>query len=139
MLMQQGLTDSGAITPVVPVDVLQRFMLERDTGFGRLHFLGPVIRYSATVSNWDLPPVPLGILANPNKFWNAVTIDHHPFLQADNQSWLSMFGNPNYWKPRTDFFSSSNWNSLNDIAPVRKTLTELIDFERLNNAELIRA
>jgi len=74
------------------------------------------------------------IRENLNKFWNSVTIDHHPFLQPDNQSWLSMFGNPNYWKPRTDFFSSSNWNSLNDVAPMRKTLTELIDFERLNNA-----
>ena len=60
MLMQQGLTDSSATTPVVPVDVLQRFMLERDTGFGRLHSLGSVIRYSDTVSKWDLPPVPLG-------------------------------------------------------------------------------
>lgn len=78
------------------------------------------------------------IRENLNKFWHSVTIEPHPFLQADNQSWLSMFGNPNYWKPRMDFFSSSHWNSLNDVEPMKKTLAELIDFDRLNNADLIR-
>ena len=60
MLMQQGLTEASATTPVVPVDILQRYMVETDTGFGRLHSLGSIVRYSDTTSRWDLPVVPLG-------------------------------------------------------------------------------
>jgi hypothetical protein len=60
MLMQQGLTEASAATPVVPVDILQRYMVETDTGFGRLHSLGSIVRYSDTTSRWDLPVVPLG-------------------------------------------------------------------------------
>jgi hypothetical protein len=60
MLLQQGLTEASAATPVVPVDILQRYMVETDTGFGRLHSLGSIVRYSDTTSRWDLPVVPLG-------------------------------------------------------------------------------
>ncbi len=60
LLLDQGMAEASAETAQVPPDVLRRFMMESDSALGRLHFLGPVVRYSETPSRWDLPASPLG-------------------------------------------------------------------------------
>lgn len=59
MLLEQGLTHSAA-SDQVPSPILARYMEECAGPIGRLHYLGPVLRYSETASRWTLPPVPLG-------------------------------------------------------------------------------
>lgn len=59
-LLDLGLDGCGAADPVVPAPILARYMEERDSAFGRLHHLGPVLRYAETPSRWNRPPAPLG-------------------------------------------------------------------------------
>jgi crotonobetainyl-CoA:carnitine CoA-transferase CaiB-like acyl-CoA transferase len=60
LLLEQGLNDTGAADARVPAPILARYMRETASALGRLHYLGPVLRYSETPSGWDLPPAPLG-------------------------------------------------------------------------------
>jgi crotonobetainyl-CoA:carnitine CoA-transferase CaiB-like acyl-CoA transferase len=59
LLLDQGLGERP-VGVTVPAPLLARYMQERDSALGRLHHLGPVLRYSETPSRWDLPPSPLG-------------------------------------------------------------------------------
>ncbi|MBV9118525.1 MAG: CoA transferase [Acetobacteraceae bacterium] len=59
-LLEQGLNEPAPAQADVPAAILARYMRERDSALGRLHYLGPVLRYSETPSYWDLPPSPLG-------------------------------------------------------------------------------
>lgn len=60
LLLDQGLNEEMAADPVVPAPILARYMQERHGALGRLHYLGPVLRYGETPSRWELPPAPLG-------------------------------------------------------------------------------
>ena len=60
LLLDHGLNEAGAAGTQVPRPILARYMQETSTALGRLHYLGPVLRYSETPSRWDLPPAPLG-------------------------------------------------------------------------------
>ena len=68
LLLDQGLNAAGAASTQVPSSILARYMQEMSSALGRLHYLGPVLRYSETPSRWDLPPAPLG--AHPPR-WPA--------------------------------------------------------------------
>ena len=59
-LLEQGRNEPAPAQAKVPAATLARYMRERDSALGRLHYLGPVLRYSETPSYWDLPPSPLG-------------------------------------------------------------------------------
>jgi len=59
-LLEQGLNAEAPTQTEIPAATLARYMRERDSALGRLHYLGPVLRYSETPSYWDLPPSPLG-------------------------------------------------------------------------------
>jgi crotonobetainyl-CoA:carnitine CoA-transferase CaiB-like acyl-CoA transferase len=43
-----------------PAEILEKLCIERDTAFGRIRFLGPVVHMSETPARWDLPVVPRG-------------------------------------------------------------------------------
>jgi crotonobetainyl-CoA:carnitine CoA-transferase CaiB-like acyl-CoA transferase len=60
LLLEQGLNTAEPPCTQVPSTVLARYMQETSSALGRLHYLGPVLRYSETPSRWDLPPAPLG-------------------------------------------------------------------------------
>jgi crotonobetainyl-CoA:carnitine CoA-transferase CaiB-like acyl-CoA transferase len=60
LVLEQGLNPEGAPCAQVPGPIVARYMQEMPSAIGRLHFLGPVLRYSETPSKWDLPPAPLG-------------------------------------------------------------------------------
>jgi len=60
LLLEQGLNVQSADSVQVPPPILARYMQEGDSAIGRLHYLGPVLRYSETASRWTLPPAPLG-------------------------------------------------------------------------------
>jgi NTE family protein len=78
------------------------------------------------------------ICANLKRLWDAITLTNMPFWPADKQATFSMFGNPRFWRPRSDYFSSQHWTSLYDVSPMRETLTTVCDFDRLNDASRIR-
>jgi NTE family protein len=78
------------------------------------------------------------IRASLKRLWDAITLIPVPFWPPDRQATFSMFGNPRFWRSRTDYFSFPEWTSLSDVSPMRETLKEIVDFKRLNNAENIR-
>jgi CoA-transferase family III len=59
-LLEQGLDTPPPAPADVPASILARYMRERDSALGRLHYLSPVLRYSEIPSHWDLPPSLLG-------------------------------------------------------------------------------
>jgi predicted acylesterase/phospholipase RssA len=69
-------------------------------------------------------------------FWREVTM---PGLGLPDllQNFAALLTNPNFYRPRTDFWAASNWTSLYDVSPLRNTLEGLVDQKALRdpNAE----
>jgi predicted acylesterase/phospholipase RssA len=63
-------------------------------------------------------------------FWKKVAVSA-AFLPPPLRPYASAFGNPHFFLPRTDVFSIPSWTSFYDVAPLRRTLSELVDEERL--------
>lgn len=78
-------------------------------------------------------PRPLGAL---EQFWKAVTVPG-VFLPPPARPYASFFGNPNFFMPRLDYLSWPTWTYFYDTAPLRLTLTKLIDLDRLADTEAI--
>lgn len=78
------------------------------------------------------------IAASLRRLWRAITLEANPFIPAARQALLSMFGNPRFWTLRNDWFNAMSWTSLCDVSPMRGTLAEIVDFERLNRPEEVR-
>jgi NTE family protein len=78
------------------------------------------------------------ICANLKRLWDAITLTSVPFWPADKQAAFSMFGNPRFWRLRSDYFNYQKWTSLYDVSPMRETLATICDFDRLNDASHMR-
>jgi len=78
------------------------------------------------------------ILASLKRLWDAITLPPTPFWPEERQAAFSMFGNPRFWRPRTDYFNIHQWTNLCDVSPMRETLATICDFERLNDASKMR-
>jgi NTE family protein len=49
------------------------------------------------------------------------------------QSNFSLFGNPNFWRSRTDYLDMASWTSLCNTDPMYETLSKNLDFAQINN------
>ncbi len=78
------------------------------------------------------------IPASLERMWKAITLPEMPWLPPKQQTNLSLLGNPQFWRSRTDYLNMSNWDSLCDTTPMLATLASHVDFEQLNNPEHIR-
>lgn len=78
------------------------------------------------------------IAANLKALWSAITIPDVPMLPRQQQETLSMFGTPNFYNLRTDYFNILNWTSLCDVSPMRATLKRLCDFDQISNPKHMR-
>ncbi len=70
--------------------------------------------------------------------WDAITLPQLPWLPASMQGSLSLLGNPNFWRSRSDYFDVARWTSLCDTSPMYRTLGRLCDFEQINDKEHMR-
>ena len=68
-------------------------------------------------------------------FWDELTISY-PFLPQEIERRLAMFGNPAFYRPRSDFFTLPSWTYFYDLAPIRQTLPRYVDFKRIAKAEV---
>ncbi|MGA2043164.1 MAG: patatin-like phospholipase family protein [Roseiarcus sp.] len=64
------------------------------------------------------------------KFWDQVTVSGW-FLPPPLRPYASVLGNPGFFAPRLDVIDLSNWTSLYDVGPLRRTLASLVDLEAL--------
>jgi NTE family protein len=78
------------------------------------------------------------ICASLRHLWEAITLSPVPLWPTDRQAMFSIFGNPGFWQGRHDLYNYTQWTSLWDVSPMRKTLAKVCDFERLNDASNVR-
>lgn len=70
--------------------------------------------------------------------WREITLHPVPWLANAYQATLSMFGNPNFYRLRTDFWTAQGWTSLCDISPMLETLDRVCDFDKINDPGQMR-
>jgi predicted acylesterase/phospholipase RssA len=63
-------------------------------------------------------------------FWERVTV-RAPFVLPVFQPYAAFFGNEHFFVPRTDYLNLLNWIYFYETAPLRETLTDLVDLKRL--------
>lgn len=78
------------------------------------------------------------IIASLRDVWDAITLPQLPWLPASMQGNLSLLGNPNFWRSRTDYVDMMRWTSLCDTSPMAATLTRCLDFDQINNPRHMR-
>ena len=84
---------------------------------------------------WDAAIV--ASVPQPTLLWGPLT--HGPLRHAAN--WISvlqtrLFGSPGLFRPRVQGLGSGDAPSVYDLAPMRDLLTNLVDFERLNDGAM---
>ncbi len=67
-------------------------------------------------------------------FWQKVTVNGL-FLPPPLRPYASALGNPNFFVPRHDYFALPMWTHIYDTAPLRETLSQLIDLKALADPE----
>jgi predicted acylesterase/phospholipase RssA len=78
------------------------------------------------------------IVASLHAVWHDITLGTLPFLPASMQGNLSLLGNPNFWRSRTDYLQMTSWDSLCDTTPMYGTLEKHLDFEQMNDSGHMR-
>jgi NTE family protein len=78
------------------------------------------------------------IAASLQRIWESITLPDIPWLPRAQQGNLSLLGNPQFWRSRTDYLNIANWNSLCDTTPMLSTLASHLDFAQLNDHRHIR-
>jgi predicted acylesterase/phospholipase RssA len=73
------------------------------------------------------------IVDNLHRLWKAITLQQLPWLLPDQQASLSMFGNPNFYRLRTDLYKMLQWTNLCDTSPMLATLADVCDFDLIND------
>ncbi|WP_332847968.1 patatin-like phospholipase family protein [Massilia sp. S19_KUP03_FR1] len=76
--------------------------------------------------------------ASLDRVWKAITLETLPWLPASMQGNLSLLGNPNFWRSRTDYLQMASWDSLCSTAPMVDTLLSSLDFSQLNDSNHMR-
>jgi predicted acylesterase/phospholipase RssA len=70
--------------------------------------------------------------------WDKLTLPDLPFMSAWAKRHRALFGSPNFFRIRWDYYDLANWTNFYDISPLRRTLEELIDFDRVNDPTRMR-
>lgn len=78
------------------------------------------------------------IAENLHRLWEAITLTQVPWLPADRQATLSMFGNRNFYRPRVDFYNLAQWTNWCDVSPMLTTLNRICDFKLINDPNHMR-
>ncbi|MBV8055747.1 MAG: patatin-like phospholipase family protein [Deltaproteobacteria bacterium] len=72
------------------------------------------------------------------RIWDAITLPQIPFWPADQQAVLSLWGNPRFYRVRTDVFNPLSQTNVYDLSPLRETLATICDFDQLNDSSHVR-
>lgn len=69
--------------------------------------------------------------------WQKLTVPNIPFAPQIVEQNLSLFGNPHMSRLRTDIWNMNQWTSVYSADPLRELITELVDFDKLNDSDTI--
>jgi len=99
--------------------------LYRDDGFAPVTVAGVSIG-AITAVLLARPAQGLKPLQALEAFWEQVTVSGW-YVPPLFQPFASIFGNRNFYMPRTDVYDFASWTYLYETAPLRKTLGNLVD------------
>jgi NTE family protein len=71
-----------------------------------------------------------------HELWKRFTVKS-PLPAIDNtvNQMMAIWGNNGFFSMRNDYFDLPHWTSFYDISPLRETLEDLIDFEKINSGK----
>ncbi|MBI3898358.1 MAG: patatin-like phospholipase family protein [Gammaproteobacteria bacterium] len=78
------------------------------------------------------------IIESLHRLWGAITLPQIPWLPANRQALLSLFGNWNFFRPRFDYYALPTWTNLCVIWPMLGTLRKICDFEKISDPNHMR-
>jgi NTE family protein len=78
------------------------------------------------------------IAGSLKELWSRITLPAKFYIPEQFAKMESMFGNPAFYANRRDWWAMKTWTSFCDTSPIRQTLREVVDFERLNDPALMR-
>lgn len=76
--------------------------------------------------------------ASLRRMWDAITLPDVPWLPKAQQANVSLLGNPQFWRARTDYLNMASWDSFCDTSPMLATLAGHCDFDQINDPQHIR-
>ena len=92
------------------------------------------------VAGVSIGAITAALLARPGKglkplqaleeFWRKVSVSG-VLLPPPLREYASLYGNPNFYTPRLDYFAYPTWTNIYDTHPLRRTLAQLVDVEAL--------
>jgi NTE family protein len=68
------------------------------------------------------------------RLWAKFTVPSSPLVPRTAQRFLALFGNVNFFRPRADYIDAAVWTSFYDTSPLRATLEEFIDVEKIRRS-----
>jgi NTE family protein len=110
-----------------------RRIYERQPGFKPSCVSGVSIGAFTAAIVASHPDDPLSAL---RAFWDDLTVMHSAFLPPAADKFLAYFGNAAFYWPRLDYFRLPFWTNFYDLTPVRRTLAQHVDFERIAKADV---
>lgn len=73
------------------------------------------------------------VAASLERLWRRLTMPTPWFMPRPMAAMLSLFGNPAMYVPKVDYHTFPVWTAYCDVTPLRRTLQEICDFERIND------
>jgi NTE family protein len=78
------------------------------------------------------------IVGSLTELWRRLTLDAPKFIPGAFLKSMALFGNPNFYRLRTDWWKYNEWTSFCDTQPIYETLRQVVDWDRLNDTQAIR-
>lgn len=78
------------------------------------------------------------IIGSLTELWGRLALDVPKFVPKEHHKNMSLLGNPNFYKNRTDWWNHKEWTSLCDTRPIHETLRAVVDWDRLNDTKNMR-
>jgi NTE family protein len=67
--------------------------------------------------------------------WRRLAMDLPPFLPSEVKEAAASFSNPHFYFARTDIANASRWTYLYYVDPLRRLLSELVEFDKINGQD----
>jgi NTE family protein len=68
--------------------------------------------------------------------WRRFSMPSSPLVPETAQHFLALFGDLGFFRLRTDYINGASWTSFYDTSPLRATLMEFIDFEKIQGSAI---
>lgn len=67
--------------------------------------------------------------------WDKISMPTSQMIPENFQQIFSLYGDPGFFQMRTDYLNAAHWTSFYDITPLRETLDEFINFEKIKKSK----